>query len=105
MSYLALLLWKQRRHDSSVAMYRQLLSIEKRLVGADSVNVAQHMCNLGGVLFDMQKYEDALIELNQSHAILLVMTKGRGELFNLVVDLQNKCTAAIVERDTLAKKE
>ena len=105
MKNLATIMSNQGYHREAIAKYREILAIQKRVVGTDSIPVAQTLHSLGIELFDMGRYEEALEELDVSHAIFLLLTKGTDERFPLVVKKQNACHAAIAKRDASVHKK
>ena len=104
MNNVAKVLRHQCRYAEAAAIYREVLVIQKRVAGTDSIPVADTLRVLGDMLFEWGKYEEALAELDLSHAIFLLLTKGRHEKFNLVIEMQNKCHAAIAKRNASSKK-
>lgn len=92
MTNIAAILSAHGRYDDAVAQYRLVLLNEKRAVGTDSIPVAATMYALAATLFKLEKFEEALDELNVAHAIYELLTKGvQGS--KSVVQLQNKCIA------------
>lgn len=85
------------RSVEAVAMLRKLLAIRKR-TRTDSTDVAETMHELAVALLRLDKYEEALEELDVAHAILLLLTKGQHYRFKQIVELQAAC------RDVIAHK-